>query len=409
MLRFAKSTARLLPRHIKDKLPGRLKQAYQAKVRQAQRFTLSEMETLEATLHSLKTVPMAQYLRQDAASSSEYHELAHDVAAIEINDSCNLDCVMCKTSEATRKKALMDLGLFEELVANLKDLGFRTTNFHTIGDPTANKNLGKYLAILRRYGLKISHLSSNCQMLDRHLDTIFEYRDVIHEFRASVDAASKDVYERIRINGKWETLLENLIAFAERNQSAPNPIPVTFSNVITKMNFHELAFIPSTFSFVAKPTCHSFGLVKATGPAVPYFMQNSYFEKEYLPTSPCRIFWGSPVILKDGQVAACCVDYDGSTVFAHVKDGPITQSYNNEKIRGFRKAHLEGRAEDMPALCQNCYLADPRYARIISGTIQRFYAKVRKHPVYLQRALNRIGPLLKAHDFDGVKAVIESL
>lgn len=409
MLSIAKTIASHLPREVKDRIPERLRMAYQIKLRKSMLAQRSDDDVIDETLESLKTLSLADYVRQDAGSSSEFQKLDTSVAAIEINDSCNLDCAMCKTSEATRIKAVMDLGLFEDIVAKLAARGVRSTNFHTIGDPTANKNLAKYLEIIRRHKLTVSHLSSNCQMLERHLDTLFEYRDVIFEFRPSVDAASKAVYESIRVKGNWEKLLENLVLFAKRNEAASNPFPVLIHNVISKVNYHELAFIPSMFSFVTDPLHHTFSLLKATGPATPYFMENSYFGNDYIPNSPCRIFWGSPVILKDGQVAACCVDYDGSTVFAHIKDGDIGDLFNNDTIRGFRRAHLAGDAKSMPALCQSCYLADPRYGYVISGAIQRFYAKVKKHPVHLQLALNKIGALLKSRDFAGVKAVIDGM
>ena len=66
-------------------------------------------------------------------------------------------------------------------------------------------------------------LSSNCLLVERHLDTIFEYRDIITKFRPSIDAASKEVYERIRVGGKWEDLHRNLHLFAERNAAAAWP------------------------------------------------------------------------------------------------------------------------------------------------------------------------------------------
>ena len=70
------------------------------------------------------------------------------------------------------------------------------------------------------------------------MDTVFEYRDVIELFRPSLDAASKQVYERIRIGGKWEQLHQSLAMFAERNSRSANPFPIFVQNIVSKDNFH---------------------------------------------------------------------------------------------------------------------------------------------------------------------------
>ena len=42
-------------------------------------------------------------------------------ASIEINNSCNINCVMCDTNSSTRKKELMNVNLFEDSIIKLKN------------------------------------------------------------------------------------------------------------------------------------------------------------------------------------------------------------------------------------------------------------------------------------------------
>ena len=44
----------------------------------------------------------------------------NDAAVIEINNSCNINCVMCDTKSSTRKKKLMSLDLVEKSVLEIK-------------------------------------------------------------------------------------------------------------------------------------------------------------------------------------------------------------------------------------------------------------------------------------------------
>jgi len=335
------------------------------------------------------------------SSQTEVTELPKLVGEIEINDSCNIDCVMCKTSMAKRKKGLMEIDLFEHTIAKLAGAGMKNVTLHTIGDPLANRNLAKYLAILRKYGMTVSDLSSNCQLLERHLDTLFEYRDVIYTFRPSIDAASKEVYERIRVGGKWETLHAALRLFAERNAKAPLPFPVSVNNIISQDNIHEIAFIPGVFSYLAPPVNFRYAFINSLAPVNDYFFGKNCFDS-YMQNAPCHTIWNSVYVLKDGSLTTCCRDYNGDLVFGDVLKDDLKEAYNNPTMRRIRRAHLDGNTQAMPDLCRDCFIVDPRLSDVINGIFQYFIRHVGKDAAELQAALPEIIAGLGARDFDAV-------
>jgi hypothetical protein len=397
-----------LPRSLKDRIPNSMKSKYYERKAAHERRTKSEIDGPIEILKDLENVPLEKHLQIQTEGLSEEADVEHHVGAIEINDSCNLNCVMCRSNEATRSKGLMDLGLFEEIVIQLVSKGIRTTNFHTIGDPTVNKNLSKYLEILKRHGVTLHHLSSNCQMLERQIDTIMEYRNIIGHFRPSIDAASKDVYEFIRVNGTWDILQKNLAMFADRNASVSNPIPVYVKNVIMKQNYHELAFMPDVFSFLTPETFHSFDFAMWLGPALRDMEGSNYFDGEYTLNRPCGYYWENIIILKDGALSTCCVDFTGDPVFGHFNDGELKDTYNNDTIKSWRRAHITGEVSAIPEMCKSCYIVDPRYSKVVNGLILHFYHHIKKHPVYLQNKLNEIGPMLREHRFADARTAIET-
>ena len=73
------------------------------------------------------------------------------MAVIEINNSCNINCVMCDTKSSTRKKKLMSLDLVEKSVLEIKKKNINNVLLHTIGDPLANTRLKDVFKILRKY------------------------------------------------------------------------------------------------------------------------------------------------------------------------------------------------------------------------------------------------------------------
>lgn len=79
---------------------------------------------------------------------NQYYKLkgtASNFAFIEINNSCNINCVMCDTKKSTRTKKLMKLDLFEQSVKKLKNNNIDTIGLHTIGDLLAKPRLPEIL------------------------------------------------------------------------------------------------------------------------------------------------------------------------------------------------------------------------------------------------------------------------
>ena len=81
-------------------------------------------------------------------------KIKYDRATLEINNTCNIDCIMCKTSLATRKKGKMNSETLHVALERLKEAGITHVTLHTIGDPLANPRLKEVFIELRRYNMK---------------------------------------------------------------------------------------------------------------------------------------------------------------------------------------------------------------------------------------------------------------
>ena len=116
-------------------------------------------------------------------------------AYLEINNSCNINCVMCDTKSSTRQKKLMDIDTVEKSIISIKKLGIDRVSLHTIGDPLANPRIGKVFEVLRKYNMKTS-LSSNGLMLEKRIDVLKKYIDVCSDLKFSIDGCTKTTYEK---------------------------------------------------------------------------------------------------------------------------------------------------------------------------------------------------------------------
>jgi hypothetical protein len=400
-----------LMRTIKDQIPQSIKRKYHDRRRENRLADQGSLEKIRAVIADMKTTSVEDCFRAEISNPViSIDEAPVQVSAIEINDSCNLNCAMCETKKAERgKKGLMDIELFRIGVEKLCARGMRSTNLHTLGDPIANRNLRDYLVILRENNVYLTNFSTNGLMLKRHMDTLFEFRENIGTMRFSIDAATKPTYERIRVGGNFEELHENLLAFKERNDAAPHPFTINVSAVVSADNYHELAMIPHVFSYLAPPTAFSFGMLSTQEPTHGYFNKFNLFGDNFQVRQPCNRNWRSLFVLKNGDMTTCCQDYHGDIIFGNLLKDDVDKAYNNDFMQGVRKAHLENDVAAMPKICQGCFVVDPRLDEVFNGIFQYYFREVRKHPVYLQQALNELQPKLASMDMDGVMEIVEAL
>jgi len=69
---------------------------------------------------------------------------------------------------------------------------------------------------------------------------------------------------------------------------------------------------------------------------------------------PCRLLWlGYPIILWDGRVVPCSVDYDGSLTLGDVREmADLNIIWNSERATELRKEHLD---MQFCGVCSKCH------------------------------------------------------
>ena len=288
-----------------------------------------------------------------------------NVGILEINNSCNINCVMCDTKSSSRKKKLMNVELAEKYVKEMSDNGIKSILLHTIGDPLANTKLKDYLKILRKYKMQAG-LSTNGLMLDKHVDTLIEYFDVCSNIRFSIDGVKKETYEKIRFGGVFEKLIENLDLADKKLKKIGYEFVIDL--VISKDNFDELGeFIVFFRKYINNPYKNfHFNFMNSLSPNNDYFLQNNVIKEHTSKNFYCTYASSLiPYVLVDGRVSACCRDYDGSLVVDDLNKNQLKQMKTSEGFKNLQKAHMdEDDSINNYNLCKSCYVVDERVCAI---------------------------------------------
>ncbi len=153
---------------------------------------------------------------------------------------CNLRCVMCRSHDGfIPDQDKFDEHLYSKLLPEILPLVSRillTGN----GDPIFNKHSRNFLQNLdaEKYpSLKIK-LQTNANLLTPHIWDTIKHNNY-ESIHVSIDAATKETYEKVRKNGKWDLLMKNLKLISElRHQGVFSKFSISF--VILKSNYKEI-------------------------------------------------------------------------------------------------------------------------------------------------------------------------
>lgn len=327
-----------------------------------------------------------------------------DYAFIEINNSCNINCIMCDTNSSTRQKAVMKIELFEQIIKELKNQGISVIGLHTIGDPLANKRLEYFFNILRKYNFKTS-ISTNGLLLNRNVETLIEYFDICPDIRFSIDGVSKETYEKIRFGGKYEVLLENIELAVKKLK--PLGFRLSTNLTLSKDNLSELGQFIYFFSKYFDDPFHniSMNFMTSLSPSNNYFLKNNLMEERTFLNKFCKYTARfSPYLLVNGKVSVCCRDYDGSLIVGDfnkeknfntiMKDEPFAE------LQDFQENTLREKSNKF-TLCESCYEVDERIAEVWKNTLKilLFFNKNNDANFY-QKQLERLLFILREKDLE---------
>lgn len=164
---------------------------------------------------------------------------------VQVASACNLDCYMCyehlRPKEFKRGRGLRVLGpeLFAKLEREVLPYSTKIT-FGVGGEPMLCEHLLDYIERAHKLNQHV-HLMTNGTRIttDKAAATLAR---CLSSMEVSIDAATKQTYERIRIGSKWETILANFERFNRfRDQySGAERTHLSLCFVMMRSNVHEL-------------------------------------------------------------------------------------------------------------------------------------------------------------------------
>lgn len=298
---------------------------------------------------------------------------------VEVTTRCNLKCVMCEHTYWTQNPIDMSFDDFKRLVDQFPKIDWM--GLTGIGTAFLNKDYLRMMRYVKEKRNPYIEIYDSCHMLDERIAR--ELVDIgLDRLFVSMDAATADTYNQIRVNASYDRVLDNIRGLVRARREARKGYPeINFHYIVSNLNKHEMDdFVRLVHSLDLGRTVHiaftlilhDFAEIKGL---VPDLSDEEIDETTALaktlgirltwnkntrtlePVGRC-VEWTMPFIFADGSVIPCCAGNE-----ANMRQWQCDNSLGNLFAQDFHEI-WNGPAYDelrkriwknrMPGPCANC-------------------------------------------------------
>ena len=160
-----------------------------------------------------------------------------DFIEVETTTACNLKCTMCEHSYWCEKNQNMTYEQFLYILNQFPRL--KWIGLTGIGESYLNPDFEKMLSECKRRGIFVENFDNFTLLNEEHSKKLVEVKS--DKIYVSLDAATKETYEKIRVGAKWETVIENIKTLDRiKKQNNSYEPELWFHFIVSKDNKHEM-------------------------------------------------------------------------------------------------------------------------------------------------------------------------
>ena len=258
---------------------------------------------------------------------------------LELNSFCNLRCKMCKHADdhPAAERRSMPMAVFEKIMNECCELRIPSINIGSGTECTLHPQFDKIIQKVKESGaIDKFFLTNGSTLSEKMIDQIFEggYERV----EISIDAATKNVYEKIRKNGNFERLEKMILRLLEEKKRREAKLPlVRLSFCVQKDNIEEI----DAFYDKWKGKVDFIEYQKVSLPGSIGQMEGKY--------KKCAQPFNRMTINYNGDIFPCCsILYQDRYCLGNIRQMSIYEAWHGEKMNMLRKSFRSGK------LMQHC-------------------------------------------------------
>jgi radical SAM protein with 4Fe4S-binding SPASM domain len=271
---------------------------------------------------------------------------------IELSDACNLRCIMCiqGIEDGVKGAGHMDTAFAKRMIDQGAARGLKSIKVNWRGESALHRDLAEIIRYAKFKGILDVQLNTNGipYTAERIREIILAGLDRVI---VSMDGATKETYERIRVRASYEKLRENVILFWKiRNELGRVKPFIRIQMVRMKENAHEV----DQFFEMWKPYVDDIRISDVSNRGQG---DVSVGDQAPIARAVCPQPWQRMIIARDGRVLPCCSDWHMEWVIGDAKKQDLTEIWHGKAMNELRQLLRERRLDEF-APCNHCFVKE---------------------------------------------------
>ncbi|MBI3011142.1 MAG: SPASM domain-containing protein [Candidatus Omnitrophica bacterium] len=272
---------------------------------------------------------------------------------IETTDACNLRCIMCVQGigEGVKDTGMIEMDFAKRLIDEGARNGLYSIKFNWRGEPALHSGLAELVRYAKARGILEVQFNTNGipyteskirELVLSGLDRVI----------FSMDGASKDTYERIRVGSSYDKLVENVKFFHAIREALGRERPfIRIQMVRMKANQHEV----DQFVEMWKPFVDDIRIEDVSDRGQGE--QLSVGDWVTTGRKRCPQPWQRMVVSRDGKVLPCCADWHREFIIGDATQESLKAIWRGKRMEMMRQVQREVRL-DQVSPCRQCYVKE---------------------------------------------------
>lgn len=277
---------------------------------------------------------------------------------VETTNYCFLNCIMCNRQLMKRPIGYMTFEAFRKIadeVAKHKDSSIRFSGW---GEPTMNKDIVKFIEYAHKKGI-LTHLTTNGFNLEEDFIRSL-LKAGVNKIKISMQGATKEEYEKMRDNQRYNELVRKIKRIVDiRNEMSPK----TFIQASTSVTDETPEQIKEFLDKWTKIVDGVFGVGKESN-YLTSFARIRHLDKiknlnvkasrVRKPGTKCMEIRTKLSVAWNGNIKACCSDYDDFLLLGNIHDMTLEEAWKGEKMNDLRRGIESRDPRQLPDFCNGC-------------------------------------------------------
>lgn len=304
---------------------------------------------------------------------------------VEPTTGCNFRCTMCQVSSPDFKANNMELSTFIKFINDNKQL--IKIKLQGMGEPLVNKNIYEMIKIAKQNGIATEIICNGSMLNKKNISKLL--KNSLAKLTISIDGASKQVFESIRVKSNFEEVISNSKNFKEMTRNKFVRPEFSAWSTIQESNYEEIekiaelcktiGFDDLTFQVFLTGwgkneweninnkkniNFRNTNVRERFNKVISKYSSNNFkikvFEENLLTyKKKCSWPWNSSYISAKGDIVPCCIIGDPKVInMGNVNESSFKNIWYSKQYNEFRDKISKN---DLNEFCKNCYFEHNNY------------------------------------------------